>query len=226
MGRLIALKPTGKPQQPILPPPPNNNNGKLKMPYSEKNAVFTAGWLSAARKLPSPNFGPRPTGSRISLIVLHAISLPPETFGTNCVEAFFTNCLDHSAHPYFATITGVEVSAHFYLRRDGEVVQFVSVDDRAWHAGASSWQGVGNCNDFSVGIELEGSDTQPYTTAQYASLWPLLEALCQHYPINSIAGHCHIAPGRKTDPGPCFDWAGIVQRYGKLTLPPEVRETV
>lgn len=200
-------------------------NGSMTEKFTPADiASPQSGWWSCARPVASPNFGPRPAGSKISLIVIHAISLPPETFGTCHVERFFTNCLDPAEHPYFATLAGIEVSAHFYLRRDGEIVQFVSTDERAWHAGASSWQGMSNCNDFSVGIELEGSDTQPYAPAQYASLWCLLDGLCRHYPIDSIAGHCHIAPGRKIDPGPCFDWVSLAARYGnRLALPAAVQ---
>lgn len=179
------------------------------------------GWLEAVEWLPSANFGERP-GGEVSLVVLHNISLPPEEFGADWVERFFLNQLDPSAHPYFATIAGVEVSAHFYIRRDGRVIQFVGCDQRAWHAGNSTWCGRDNCNDYSVGIELEGSDSQPFTPAQYTALWPLLDALRQRYPIVALAGHSDVAPGRKTDPGPFFDWAAVRQRYPSLALPPEV----
>lgn len=180
------------------------------------------GWLSAVDQLPSPNFGPRPVGCTVSLIVVHNISLPPGEFAGDWVERFFQNQLPACAHPYFATIADVQVSAHFYVRRSGHVVQFVGCDQRAWHAGQSSWCGRGNCNDWSVGIELEGCDELPFTAAQYAALWHLVEALRQRYPIASIAGHSDIAPGRKSDPGGHFDWAAVAARYPDLRLPPEV----
>ena len=132
------------------------------------------GWLKGTRWVPSPNQGERPAGSAVSLIVLHNISLPPDDFAGNWVERFFLNRLDPQAHPYFSTIAGLQVSAHFLIRRDGRVIQFVGCDRRAWHAGQSTWQGRENCNDYSVGIELEGSDSQPFTAAQYAALWPLI----------------------------------------------------
>ncbi|MDR2188034.1 MAG: 1,6-anhydro-N-acetylmuramyl-L-alanine amidase AmpD [Azonexus sp.] len=177
------------------------------------------GWLSGAERRPSPNFGPRPPGA-ISLIVIHSISLPPGHFGGGWVEDFFNNRLDPTRHPYFAEIARLQVSAHFYIRRDGSLVQFVGGDQRAWHAGQSSWRGRGDCNDFSIGIELEGSDEQPFAAAQYAALWPLLDALCQRYPITAVAGHSDIAPGRKSDPGPHFAWVAVRARYPALDLPP------
>ncbi len=180
------------------------------------------GWLDGIRWLPSPNFGERPAGSEVSLVVIHNISLPPDEFGGEWVEDFFLNRLDPAAHPYFATIASVQVSAHFYVRRDGRVIQFVGCDQRAWHAGQSCWCERDNCNDYSVGIELEGSDSQPFTTEQYGALWPLLDALRGRYPLAAIAGHSHVAPGRKTDPGPHFDWAAVAARHADLVLPPEV----
>ncbi len=186
------------------------------MPWSE------GGWLDGVSWLASPNHGERPTGAEVSLVVIHNISLPPDEFGGDWVEDFFLNRLDAAVHPYFSTISGLQVSAHFYVRRDGRIVQFVSCDRRAWHAGQSIWRGRENCNDYSVGIELEGSDFQPYAPAQYEALWALLDALRQRYPIAAIAGHCHVAPGRKTDPGPHFDWAALRARYGELDLPTEV----
>ena len=158
------------------------------------------GWLEGVEWLASPNFGERPAEEMVSLIVVHHISLPPDEFGGAWVERFFLNQLDPQAHPYFATIADAQVSAHFYVRRDGRVIQFVGGDRRAWHAGHSQW--CGNCNDFSLGIELEGSNFQPFAPAQYAALWTLVDALRTRYPIAAIAGHCHVAPGRKTDPGP------------------------
>ena len=164
------------------------------------------GWFSGARALPSPNFGPRPHGAAVSLIVVHSISLPPGEFGGDHVQALFTNRLDWDAHPYFQQIRGLEVSAHFYVRRDGSAWQFVSADDRAWHAGTSSFRGRDNCNDYSIGIELEGLEGGPFEPAQYATLIRLCRALARQYPIEAIAGHEHIAPGRKHDPGKAFDW--------------------
>jgi AmpD protein len=165
--------------------------------------------LPAARWLPSPNFDARPAGSAINLLVVHAISLPPDEFGGPWIDALFTNTLDASAHPYFETIQSLTVSAHCCIFRDGSVTQYVAFDRRAWHAGASTWQGRTRANDFSIGIELEGCDTQPFEAAQYESLASVSRALLAAYPTlqtSSIAGHSDIAPGRKTDPGPCFDW--------------------
>ena len=180
------------------------------------------GWLQGARWCFSPNFGPRPPSTVVDLVVVHNISLPPGRFAGRWVEAFFQNRLDVTVDPYFEQISGLQVSAHFYIRRDGELVQFVSTDDRAWHAGQSLWQGRSNCNDYSLGIELAGADDQPFAAAQYATLWRLLAALRARYPLTAIAGHEHVAPGRKTDPGPCFDWAGVRARHPDLLLPPEV----
>lgn len=186
---------------------------------SESAAPWQGGWLNAARRVDSPNFGARPAGSEVVLAVIHNISLPPGEFGGGWIEDLFLNRLDASAHPYFATIAGVQVSAHFLIRRGGELVQFVSVDDRAWHAGASCWQGRENCNDYSVGIELEGADDQCFADVQYAVLSRLLEDLCAAYPIRAVAGHSDIAPGRKTDPGPCFDWQALRQQFPGLDFP-------
>ena len=180
------------------------------------------GWLKGARWVYSPNQGGRPVAGLVSLIVLHHISLPPDDFSGDWVERFFTNRLDPLAHPYFSTISDLQVSAHFVIRRDGRLLQFVGCDRRAWHAGQSSWQGRENCNDYSVGIELEGSDSQPFTEAQYAALMPLIAKLRARYPIRAVVGHCHVAPGRKTDPGPCFDWAALRSRCPGLLLAPEV----
>ena len=158
------------------------------------------------RFVPSPNCDERPAGSAIDLLVIHAISLPPGEFGGDAIEALFTNRLDPSAHPYFATIAALRVSAHFLVRRDGAIVQFVPCGSRAWHAGASSWDGRERCNDFSIGVELEGTDEAPFEDAQYASLAALTDALAAAYPLRLVAGHSDVAPGRKSDPGPCFDW--------------------
>lgn len=168
------------------------------------------GWrCSAAGLRASPNFDPRPGGVAVELIVIHNISLPPDEFGGPGVEQLFTNCLNPDEHPYYEQIAGLRVSAHFFIRRDGELIQFVSTEDRAWHAGVSSWRGRERCNDFSVGIELEGCDTQPFEAAQYERLNELISALKARYPIRDVVGHSDIAPGRKTDPGPCFDWGRI-----------------
>ncbi|MBI5331708.1 MAG: 1,6-anhydro-N-acetylmuramyl-L-alanine amidase AmpD [Betaproteobacteria bacterium] len=167
------------------------------------------GWLDAARRAPSPNCDARPQGEAIRLVVIHNISLPPGEFGGPGVEALFTNRLDPHAHPYYAGIAELRVSAHFFIRRDGELIQFVPCGLRAWHAGASHWQGRERCNDFSMGIELEGTDAQPFTEAQYATLNRLLATLRAAYPIEAVIGHSDIAPGRKTDPGQYFDWGRV-----------------
>lgn len=172
------------------------------------------GWYAHARQVPSPNFGPRPASACIDLIVLHSISLPPGQYGGPEVEALFTNTLDWDAHPYFQQIRGLEVSAHFFIRRDGALLQFVRLDDRAWHAGRSHYRGRENCNDDSVGIELEGLEGDAFEDAQYATLAALCQALRQALPIRHIAGHEHVAPGRKCDPGPGFDWKRLHQNLG------------
>ena len=164
------------------------------------------GWLSPARQLPSPNCDPRPDGQVIELIVIHNISLPPGVFDGDAVIDLFTNQLDWDANPYYQDIRDIKVSAHFFIRRDGTLIQFVPCSLRAWHAGVSSWQGCERCNDFSIGIELEGTDDLPFTNAQYATLAPLVRQLKQAYPIQAVVGHSDIAAGRKTDPGPYFDW--------------------
>ncbi len=171
--------------------------------------IESDGWLRSAQKVPSPNFNARPDGAEVSLLVIHNISLPPGEFGHAYICDFFCNCLNHEAHPYFREIAGLEVSAHFLIDRQGEVVQFVSTADRAWHAGESSYCGEKNCNDFSVGIELEGTDDMPYTEQQYGRLVDLTKTLMARYPAiveERIVGHSDIAPGRKTDPGQSFDW--------------------
>jgi len=179
------------------------------MSLSAPRALDASGWLSTARQLPSPNCDARPQGMAIELIVIHNISLPPGVFDGDAVIDLFTNRLDWDAHPYYQSIRGLRVSAHFFIRRDGSLIQFVPCTLRAWHAGASNWQGRECCNDFSIGIELEGSDDLPFTEAQYATLTPLLQLLKQAYPIRAVVGHSDIAAGRKTDPGPHFDWQRI-----------------
>lgn len=171
-----------------------------------------SGWLQGVVRVPSPNHDERPEGARPELVVVHAISLPPGEFGGPWIDHLFTNTLDPAAHPYFREIAGLEVSAHVLIRRDGQVVQYVPFDRRAWHAGASSWQGRTRCNDFSIGIELEGADDIPFEELQYQRLAGVIAALLAAYPGLSperIAGHSDIAPGRKTDPGPAFDWARL-----------------
>ncbi|NEX64432.1 1,6-anhydro-N-acetylmuramyl-L-alanine amidase AmpD [Noviherbaspirillum galbum] len=165
------------------------------------------GWCLQAEKLPSPNFDPRAPGMAIDLLVIHNISLPPSQFGGPEIANLFTNTLDCDAHPYFDQLRELRVSAHFLVRRDGHLMQFVSANDRAWHAGVSNHCGRERCNDFSVGVELEGTDFDPFEPAQYTVLGALTRALVARYPIVAVAGHEHIAPGRKTDPGPHFDWA-------------------
>lgn len=167
------------------------------------------GWWTGAQAQRSPNHGPRPAGAAVDLVVLHAISLPPGAFGGDQIAQLFTNRLDWSSHPYFETIRGLQVSAHFLVRRDGRVLQFVSTDRRAWHAGVSSWRGRSNCNDYSIGIELEGLEGGRFEPAQYGALVPLLQALARRHPLQAVTGHEHVAPGRKQDPGPGFDWQAL-----------------
>jgi AmpD protein len=167
------------------------------------------GLLLEARQIPSPNFDERTPGLPIELVVIHNISLPPGQFGGNGVTELFTNRLDPEQHPYYREIYQLRVSSHFFIRRDGELIQFVSCLKRAWHAGVSQWQGRERCNDFSIGIELEGDDDSPFEEAQYTMLGRLLDALKATYPIAGVTGHSDIAPGRKTDPGPFFDWARV-----------------
>lgn len=171
--------------------------------------LWTQGWYARAQHMASPNFGPRPQGACIDLIVLHSISLPPGQYGGTEVLQLFTNTLNWEAHPYFQLIRGLEVSAHFFIRRDGSLYQCVSAEDRAWHAGASHYRGRSNCNDDSIGIELEGLEGDTFESAQYQTLVQLCQDLTRAYPIAHIAGHEHIAPGRKQDPGPGFDWCRL-----------------
>jgi len=188
---------------------------------SEAAATLRAnGRIDAALWRPSPNFGARPAASHISLIVVHCISLPPGQFGGSEIEDFFCNRLDIKAHPYFQTIATMTVSAHLLIRRDGTLIQFVSLLDRAWHAGRSRFRGQDECNDFSIGIELEGSDQVPYTDGQYRALAAVCQQIMAAWPdigVDEIAGHSDIAPGRKTDPGPAFDWQRLNQRLTKST---------
>jgi AmpD protein len=172
-------------------------------------AIDAAGLLRGARFVESPNCDDRPPATAITLLVIHGISLPPGRFSGDGVARLFTNTLDWAAHPFYETLRGLRVSAHFFVRRTGEVVQFVACGRRAWHAGPSAWRGRELCNDFSIGVELEGIDTRPYTRRQYLQLARLVIALRRRYPIADVVGHSDIAPGRKTDPGPAFDWERV-----------------
>ena len=183
-----------------------------RLPVSSSRLyVDRAGSISAARQIPSPNCDARPADAGITLLVIHNISLPPGKFGGRAIIELFTNRLNPKAHPYYAHIAKLRVSSHFLIRRDGRLIQFVPCALRAWHAGASTWRGRPGCNDFSIGVELEGADDIAYESAQYATLARLTRALRRRYPIAEAAGHSDVAPGRKTDPGPAFDWA----RYRK-----------
>ena len=176
------------------------------------------GLITPARQCRSPNRDARPEGAALDTVVLHGISLPPGEFGGAQIEALFSNKLDWDAHPYFGEIRGLEVSAHLLIRRDGELVQFVPFTERAWHAGDSRFRGRARCNDFSIGIELEGEDETPYDDCQYAVLPDVLKAISTAYPDitpRGIAGHCDIAPGRKSDPGPAFDWLRLYDALGE-----------
>ncbi|NMM27054.1 MAG: 1,6-anhydro-N-acetylmuramyl-L-alanine amidase AmpD [Glaciimonas sp.] len=195
--------------------------------------VAADGWCGQALRVVSPNCDARPIDSGIDLLVIHNISLPPGQFGGESICELFTNRLDCDAHPYFDRLRALRVSAHFLIRRDGVVVQFVSANDRAWHAGPSSFGERGRCNDFSIGIELEGTDFEPYAEPQYVSLAALTFALQARYRLTDVAGHEHIAPGRKTDPGPFFDWRHyrralnrqllLVQKCSVLGFPTSLR---
>ena len=181
---------------------------------SQQRFQVMDGVLQGAQQLPSPNFNQRPEQTEIQLVVVHNISLPPSQFGGGYIQQFFQNQLDWSAHPYFQTIEGMQVSAHLLILRTGEILQFVNFNDRAWHAGRSSYLGKAECNDYSIGIELEGSDDLPFEDAQYQVLAQVIASLQTAYPKikQHIAGHSDIAPGRKTDPGPYFDWVKLRAR--------------
>lgn len=175
------------------------------------------GWHATARRLPSPNHDARPPGAVVDLLVLHYISLPAGHFRGDAIERLFTNRLDPGAHPSFDSLEGLRVSAHFLIRRHGQLLQFVPGEARAWHAGVSRFQGRQACNDFSIGIELEGCGERPFTSAQYRVLARLTADLCRRWPLRYLAGHSDIAPGRKQDPGPFFDWdrfSGMTQSCG------------
>jgi AmpD protein len=181
-------------------------NPKLKIQPLKLNAT---GYVKSAKQIASPNFDARPENTNIELIVIHNISLPPNIYAGSGVVQLFTNQLNPNEHPYYAEIYTHKVSSHFFIRRDGELIQFVSCLQRAWHAGMSQWQNRERCNDFSIGIELEGSDFEAFEPSQYKTLKLLIKMLKQSYPIQHIVGHSDIAPGRKTDPGSYFEWAKI-----------------
>jgi N-acetyl-anhydromuramoyl-L-alanine amidase len=202
-----------------MSPPVGGATASIGAPASYRLAPrgrrrWQGGWLRGARWCASPNANERPAGMAVELVVIHSISLPPGDYGGPGIEALFTNRLDRSGHPFYAGIHQLRVSAHFVIRRDGELVQFVDADRRAWHAGVSSWKGRSVCNDFSIGIELEGSEGGSFEDRQYHALMRLLRDLRTRYPLRAIAGHEHIAPGRKTDPGPGFDGRSVARAMG------------
>lgn len=176
--------------------------------------LWREGWYRYAKALPSSNFGARPAAACVDLIVIHSISLPPGEFATGQVQRLFTNTLDWDAHPYYQSIRGLQVSSHFFITRSGELWQFVSCDERAWHAGESSYRGRDSCNDDSIGIELEGLEGGKFEAAQYETLASVCAALVQRYPIVHLAGHEHIASGRKHDPGAGFEWPRLQASLG------------
>ncbi|AVP58979.1 1,6-anhydro-N-acetylmuramyl-L-alanine amidase AmpD [Pulveribacter suum] len=192
-----------------------------------RSSPWRGGWLAEAHRLPSPNQGERPAGAQVDLIVVHSISLPPGSYGGGQVQQLFTNRLDWNAHPYFAQIRGLQVSSHFFIERTGALWQFVDAGQRAWHAGLSHYRGRGNCNDDSVGIELEGLEGQRFESAQYAALLRLCRALMEQFPIRFIAGHEHIAPQRKGDPGSGFEWPRLWSALAGsgVLLPPGTART-
>jgi AmpD protein len=184
-------------------------------------AAWRDGWRRRAAALESPNHNARPQADEVSLVVVHSISLPPGEYGGDAIERLFTNTLDWDAHPYYQSIRGLKVSAHFLIRRSGKLLQFVSCDRRAWHAGASQWCGRDNCNDYSIGIELEGLEGRRFAAAQYTQLASLLRALARRYRIAAVVGHEHVAPSRKHDPGRGFDWPRLARslRWRSERLP-------
>ena len=182
------------------------------MKMKASSIIDPSGWLSTAKQRLSPNHDERPKNTEISLLVIHHISLPPGKFGGHAIEDFFMNRLDITQDPYFEIIQPLKVSSHLLIRRAGELIQFVPFVKRAWHAGESSFDGVSHCNDYSIGIELEGCDDQPFTEKQYERLGEVTKAVMRHYPAithGRVVGHSEIAPGRKTDPGPFFDWGKL-----------------
>lgn len=202
--------------------------GALSAHQDTRTPVWVdGGWHAQARIVASPNFGARPPGMAIDLVVVHSISLPPGVYGGDAIDRLFTNRLDPADHPSFAEVAGLQVSAHFLIRRDGELVQFVDVEQRAWHAGNSTWRGRSGCNDFSVGIELEGLPGDAFESAQYRCLAVLLADLAERWPIGEVTGHEHVAPGRKDDPGPAFDWPHLASLVAptRLALTPAVQHS-
>ena len=195
-------------------PHPSGRTAGSAPAYARRLAIDAAGRASTATQIASTNCDARPEDTPIALIVVHGISLPPGKFGGDAIERLFTNRLDPGAHPFFASIASLRVSAHFLIRRDGALVQFVPCGQRAWHAGESAWRGRPRCNDFSIGIELEGADDVAYTATQYTMLGGLVRALRRRYPIADVVGHSDIAPGRKTDPGRAFDWTRLERTAG------------
>lgn len=182
------------------------------------SATACDGWLQGAIRVPSPNCDERPPGCRVDLIVIHGISLPPGQFGSGCIHALFLNTLDWNSDDYFQKIIGLKVSSHVLIERDGTLIQFVALHRRAWHAGESCFRGRTQCNDYSVGIELEGTDDSAYTSAQYRQLASVITHLRARYPgigSDRVVGHCHVAPGRKTDPGPSFRWDELGRLLGE-----------
>ena len=188
----------------------SQSKAKITKPSFSMDYTIEKGWLSKIEHYPSPHFSARESGQDISLLVVHNISLPPGQFGGDYITDLFLGKLDPTQDPYFKSICQLQVSAHCLIRRDGQIIQYVSFDDKAWHAGVSSFEGRDKCNDFSIGIELEGTDIEPYTEAQYQQLVCLVQTLQESYPLivhNQLVGHCDIAPGRKTDPGQAFNWS-------------------
>lgn len=198
------------------------------MKARRSTAAWSGGWWRAARRCPSPNVGERPAGERPRLVVLHSISLPPGRCGGDAVERLFLNTLDCDRHPYFNGLRDLRVSAHFFVRRSGEVVQFAPTEARAWHAGVSRWRGRDNCNDWSIGIELEGLEGLRFGARQYRVLKLLLRDILAAHPVDDIVGHEHVAPGRKTDPGAGFDWARVARalRGSPVRVWPEAASSV
>lgn len=185
---------------------------------SIRSTVDDSGWLVGVKRIVSPNCDERPDPGDVTLLVVHGISLPPGEFGGDAIVRLFTNRLDFGAHPCFESLRELRVSSHFLIPRNGALIQFVPCSRRAWHAGASSWHGRERCNDFSIGVELEGTDTRPYTARQYARLARLVSTLRGRYPLRDVAGHSDVAPGRKTDPGPSFDWPRLRSLVGDVRL--------
>ncbi|HEX6723529.1 MAG TPA: 1,6-anhydro-N-acetylmuramyl-L-alanine amidase AmpD [Burkholderiaceae bacterium] len=188
---------------------------------TDSRAAWRDGWWWRATPIESPNHSARPDPTDVSLVVVHSISLPPGEYGGDAIERLFTNTLDWDAHPYFQSIRGLRVSAHFVIRRSGKLLQFVSCGRRAWHAGSSQWRGRDNCNDYSIGIELEGLEGRRFESAQYTQLAALLRSLARRYAIDAVVGHEHVAPGRKHDPGRAFDWARLARalRWSSARVP-------